>query len=220
MLAEALRAAGLSVVQSKEPTDGPYGQQIKQSAAQGRMSAPDELAAFTADRREHVRDLIQPALDRGDIVVLDRYYYSTLAYQGSAGSDVDAIRSDTESFAPVPDAVFLLDVDPALGIFRISESRGERPNEFETIENLQRVRSTFLSLSDSNIIRVDGSPSQEIVHAEIVTRFVEGPLKQKYCAKSYGCDDPMHCTPRFTGQCEWWNLRPRFNTALTPSSTS
>src|SRR5262245_42547095 len=74
-IAEALRAVGETVVQSREPTDGPWGRKIRESAVSGRMSLADELHAFVEDRREHVAGVIRPALDRGEIVVLDRYYY-------------------------------------------------------------------------------------------------------------------------------------------------
>jgi dTMP kinase len=71
-------------VRSKEPTDGPWGQKIRQSAQTGRMSVEDELHAFTEDRKEHVRDLILPALTAGKAVVLDRYFYSTIASKEAA----------------------------------------------------------------------------------------------------------------------------------------
>lgn len=143
-LAEALRAAGRTVVVSREPTDGPWGKKLRASASTGRMSPDEELHAFIEDRRQHVAELIQPALDRGDDVLLDRYYYSTIAYQGIRGGDVAAIRSANEAIAPKPDLVLLIDFDPQLALSRISQSRGEVPNEFEKLDQLQAIRRIFL----------------------------------------------------------------------------
>ena len=220
MLADALESVGLEVVQSKEPTNGVHGKIIRDSAAIGRLPVEEELQAFIDDRKEHVQTLIQPALDSGKIVILDRYYYSTIAYQGARGKDVDEIRVAVEQFAPVPDLVLLLNVDPTLGLLRISQSRGESPNQFEKVDTLRAVREVFNALPDSNIVTLDGSQSIQAVHERVIAEFVDGPLKQKRCAKEYGCDDPMHCTPRFTGQCEWWKLQGRLRAEMaefTPS---
>ena len=83
LLVEFLRSAGVRVVRSKEPTDGPWGKKIRHSAANGRMTLEQEIEAFVDDRKEHVQNVIAPALNDGQTVVLDRYFYSTIAYQGS-----------------------------------------------------------------------------------------------------------------------------------------
>ena len=206
LLAEALRQAGETVITSKEPTDGPWGSKIRQSASDGRMPLAKELEAFLNDRAEHVEQVIMPALTLGEIVVLDRYYYSTIAYQGARGANVAKLRSEMEDRFPVPDAVFLLDIDPTLSLYRISETRQEAPNVFERIPDLREARRVFNSLEDSHLSHIDGSRSIECVHHEILQLFIEIPLKVRRCAKDYGCDDPFHCTPRFTSNCEWWNL--------------
>ena len=220
MLTAALQSVGLEVVQSKEPTNGVHGRIIRNSAVSGRLPIDRELQAFIDDRREHVETLIQPALDLGKIVILDRYYYSTIAYQGARGKDVTEIREAVQKFAPVPDVVFLIDIDPALGLSRIAESRGETPNQFETIESLKDVRAVFNTLTDPNIAAIDGSQSIEVVHELVLTQFIEGPLKRKRCAKEYGCDDPSHCTPGLTGQCEWLNLTGRLRANLLEGTPS
>ncbi len=73
-LREALKRAGEIVIQSKEPTDGHWGRLIRESAKGTRMPLADELHAFVEDRREHLADTVLPALDRGAIVVRDRYF--------------------------------------------------------------------------------------------------------------------------------------------------
>lgn len=205
LLAAVLGDAGISTIKSKEPTNGPYGQKIRQSASSGRLQPADELEVFLADRREHVETLIQPSLDTGKVVIIDRYYYSTIAYQGSRGADIERIRESNAGF-PVPDIVFLLEVPPSLGIERVSK-RGDTPNAFENFETLCRVQAVFDRLGDDNIIRIDGRRAIRDVHSELLAHTINGPLRRKLCAKKYGCDDPFHCSPRFSGQCEWWNIK-------------
>jgi dTMP kinase len=170
-LAEALRAAGRTVVVSREPTDGPWGKKLRASASTGRMSPDEELHAFIEDRRQHVAELIQPALDRGDDVLLDRYYYSTIAYQGIRGGDVAAIRSANEAIAPKPDLVLLIDFDPQLALSRISQSRGEVPNEFEKLDQLQAIRRIFLecaAVEPGIFCTIDGGRGPDAVFADLL----------------------------------------------------
>ena len=95
LLAAALRERGLEVVLTCEPTDSPLGQQIREyfQGPDRYLSPKEELNLFMADRREHVAEVIDPALAEGKIVICDRYYYSSVAYQGALGletRDVDA----------------------------------------------------------------------------------------------------------------------------------
>src|SRR5437879_3778170 len=77
LAAEWLAGLGIDVVRTKEPTTGPWGQKIRASKTRARLPPEEELEAFLADRREHVAGLIRPALERGAVVLVDRYYYST-----------------------------------------------------------------------------------------------------------------------------------------------
>lgn len=145
-LAEGLRAlleaeCGIAAVASKEPTQGPFGQALRRTAATGRLSPMQELELLVADRQQHVRELINPALTEGRLVILDRYFYSNLAYQGAEGLDLELIRA-ANAFAPAPQRVLLLDAAPEIGLARIA-ARGDRANAFETAANLEAVRSIF-----------------------------------------------------------------------------
>jgi dTMP kinase len=91
MLRAALTHAGLPVTVSKEPTNGQWGAVLRESAVSGRLSLDEELKAFINDRREHVDTLITPKLEAGHVVVLDRYFYSTIAYQGCRGANAREI---------------------------------------------------------------------------------------------------------------------------------
>lgn len=144
-LADWFRSRGREVVESREPTDGPWGRQLRASAATGRLSPKEELELFLRDRREHVEQVIQPALSEGKVVILDRYYFSTMAYQGARGFDPVEIRRKNEAFAPVPDLLFILDLDVDVALERIG-ARGDTANEFEKRDSLEKCREIFLSL--------------------------------------------------------------------------
>ena len=152
-LGERFTAQGREVVLSREPTDGPWGAKVRESGGSGRMSPQEELECFIKDRRQHVEELIAPSLAAGKVVILDRYYFSTMAYQGARGFDHDEIRRMNEAFAPVPDLLLILDLDVDLALQRIG-ARGDTANEFEKRESLQRCRDIFLSLADEKFVAV------------------------------------------------------------------
>ncbi len=169
LLQRFFAATGVSCVRSKEPTDGPWGRKLRASAMSGRMSPADELHAFIEDRNEHVRDLIQPSLAAGKVVILDRYFYSTIAYQGVKGADAEAIERSMLSQFPIPDVVFLLDVPAPSGIDRVKRGRGETPNSFEQLTGLESARILFLDMArrHKNIHVLNGSDSAEAIHAAV-----------------------------------------------------
>lgn len=144
-LADLLRQRGATVLLDHEPTNGPWGQQLRASALTGRLSAAAELELFIQDRQQHVAEVISPALAAGHVVILDRYYFSNMAYQGAQGMDPEAIRCANESFAPVPDLLLLLDLPVDTALQRIHR-RDSHANLFESRDNLQRCRDIFLRL--------------------------------------------------------------------------
>jgi len=166
---------GLDVVSSREPTDGPWGRKIREARFTERMSPEDELAAFISDRKEHVETVIKPALARGELVVIDRYYYSTVAYQGARGLDPKMLLAKNRAFAPIPHLVVLVDVEPKAALERIS-SRGEGTDLFENLAALTRVRELFLSLVDSHVAVVNGERPPDVVFGDVMMRILSGPL--------------------------------------------
>lgn len=163
-LERTFRSVGAAVSLSKEPTQGQYGQQIRNAASTGRLSPGDEVRLLLLDRREHVGNVIRPALDQGAIVILDRYFPSMAAYQGAAGVPVQSII-DQNAFAPRPDVLLLLDVHPLEGLTRIS-GRGDTPNAFEDPHTLQRCREIFLALDLPNTAVIDAAKPASVVEAE------------------------------------------------------
>ena len=170
LLYEYLKKSGFDVIATKEPTDSIYGIKIKKLAMGERLSVKpqDEYNLFINDRRVHVQNLIRPALERKQIVILDRYYFSTIAYQGAIGLDLEMIRLDNEAFAPLPEIVFFLKIPPRVGIRRIQKSRNEEPNLFEQEEYLSRVEAVFVSLKDDYIVPINGVEEIEKIHRTIV----------------------------------------------------
>ena len=167
-----LTSCGREVVLSREPTDGPWGHKLRESAASGRLSAADELEYFLNDRRQHVAATIAPALAAGKVVILDRYYFSTMAYQGARGFDPTAIRHRNEEFAPVPDLLLILDLDVDNAHRRIG-CRGDTANAFEQRDNLERCRTIFLALKDEPFTRViasDGTVDEVALRIREVVR--------------------------------------------------
>lgn len=168
-LAEWFRSRGREVVLSREPTDGPWGKKLRESATTGRLSAEEELECFLNDRREHVEMSIKPALAEGKVVILDRYYFSTMAYQGARGFDPAEIRRRNEVFAPQPDLLLILDLSVESAHGRIG-ARGDTANEFEQRDTLSRCREIFLSLREEPFACViDAEPSLNEVTADILS---------------------------------------------------
>ena len=167
LLAEKLRGMGYAVVATREPTDGPYGQKIRELFVdRGAVSREEELELFIADREQHVKEVITPALADGCVVICDRYYLSTVAYQGANGMDPEQILKKNENF-PVPDLAIILEIEPAQGIHRIQKQRNEHPNTFEGEANLQNVAKIFGTMQQDYIVRINGSGSIENVHLQV-----------------------------------------------------
>ena len=145
LLHETLQARGFDALLSREPTTGRWGQMLRDSATTGRLSLEEEIDAFIRDRQEHVERTILPALRAGKIVIIDRYYFSSMAYQGARGHDPEDIRRRNEAFAPEPDLLLILDAPPETGLERI-QRRGDRANEFEAAEALKKTRAIFRSI--------------------------------------------------------------------------
>jgi len=147
-LADHLRAAGADVLQLREPGATPAGEAIRELLldADTDLTARAEMLLYQAARAQLVETVIRPALARGATVVLDRYAYSTAAYQGfGLGLDPDDVArvSAIATGGLEPDLVVFLDVDPAVGLARLSGAHDRiegRPLEYH-----RRVREGFLA---------------------------------------------------------------------------
>ncbi|MCI5166806.1 MAG: dTMP kinase [Candidatus Electrothrix sp. GM3_4] len=166
-LANFLKEQGFPVITTYEPTDSKYGRRIRELYKDRSSCTPEEeLNLFLEDRRLHVNELIKPELAAGKIILTDRYYYSTAAYQGAAGMDSTEIFA-RNSFAPVPNLVLLLTMNPEISIARIQDGRGEELDDFEQLDQLRKVADHFSSFTDPCIARIDAAQAPEQVQEDI-----------------------------------------------------
>ena len=152
-----LTQRGFDSIILKEPTKGKWGEKIKEIAKFGRrgISPKEELEYFINDRLEDVEININPCLAAKKIVIMDRYYISTMAYQGVVGFDPEEIRKMNEEFAPIPDIIFLLDIEPEIAVSRIMTERGGIYPGFEKAEYLKKVRKIFNSINLPALIKIN-----------------------------------------------------------------
>jgi dTMP kinase len=176
-LAQALRARGREVVETKEPTEGPIGKEIRRIAKEGRgtISAEEEFALFHEDRREHVKSVVLPALERGAIVLQDRSYFSSVAYQGERGLDRARLFERSKEIAPEPDVLLVCDLPAEVSLARL-RSRGLAIDDFESLDHLRRVREIFVNLPGITLIDAM-QPPEDMARAAleaVLSRLGEG----------------------------------------------
>ena len=177
-LVSYLKEKGIDVVTSKEPGGTPLGEAVRNILLHSNLEICPRAEAllFNASRVQNVLDVIKPALEQGKVVILDRFYDSTYAYEGYAGNlEVEELRPiiDFAICGAVPDLTFLLDID--------FDEALRRKNADENLKNLDRfeskgkayhekVRSGFLQLAKDNSERfcvVDAKKPREEVFEEI-----------------------------------------------------
>jgi len=177
MLKNGLYQQGVDVVTFKEPTNGIFGKRIRELAEHGRsnITATEESQLFLQDRIEDVRQNIMPALEKVSVVIMDRYYFSNIAYQGARGLDMNYIKSENEKIAPTPELLLIIDIPPAIGISRIRDLRGDTPNAFEGETYLAKVRQIFTDLSEDLPYAhlIDGNKPIKSVHETIMKIVLE-----------------------------------------------
>lgn len=177
LLVEWLRSRGHETLQTFEPGDSPIGPTVRElllHSADGSVSDRAEALLYAADRADHVASMIRPALQRGAVVVTDRYTDSSIAYQavgrGLPADEVEWIsRWATEWL--VPDLTVVLDVPATVGLerFKAPADRLER----EATDFHERVRRAFLELAagaPQRYLVVDGTESIERVAVQIQER--------------------------------------------------
>ena len=155
-LAASLESRGLTVLRTREPGGTPIGEKLRSLVldhGHGHIDAHTEALIFAASRAAHASQVIRPALDRGEVVLTDRYIDSSVAYQGAGrGLGTVAVR-DINVWATSglkPDLTVLLDVDPAVGRRRrTAGDAAEDRLESEADEFHGRIRTAVLELAAS-----------------------------------------------------------------------
>ena len=161
LLLEKLEGEGEKVIILKEPTKKPHGQKLW-DVLHGKRKATNEeiLELFVLDRIQHVEEKIQPALDDGTVILMDRYYYSSMAYQVAGGIDVEEIRKK-HVFAPKPDVVLIFDLPVSIALESVKGHSDA--DEFEKEEHLEKVREAYLNLENDPLVRIvdaTGTPEE------------------------------------------------------------
>ena len=178
-LAESLGAGGRDVLLTREPGGTPFAERIRDVLLHARevdLTPEAQALLFSAARAQHTRDVIRPALAAGKVVVADRYFDSTLAYQGyGLGADLDGLRAMTR-FAVgslVPQRTFLIDVPVAVTLSRLGARSGmARWDRFHGDDRpfYERVREGYLRLAAADpgrFVVIDGDRPEEMVAADI-----------------------------------------------------
>jgi dTMP kinase len=191
-LVEALRAQGRTVLHLREPGSTPFGERLRAALldpAVGELAPLTEALAFFAARRAMLDEEVGPALARGDVVIAERSFLSTIVYQGSAfrgrGVEDALLRGVTEAVhaACRHDLVIVLDVDPEVAARRAADRDPDRI-EARGLEFQKRVREGFVALSDpghwahglatAGLLRVDSNRGFDEVHGEILRAVTAG----------------------------------------------
>jgi len=167
LISQDLHQKGCRVIKTKEPTKGHVGEFIHRYVRRQDRRLPPEAEAFifAADRFDHVKQIIEPALKKGLIIISDRYFHSSLAYQGASGVNIDWIRK-INSFAPTPDLAILLYIQPEFSLNRINRKR----TIFETPAFLRKVNEFYLKfVNQGELIKIDADRPKKVVTAEILS---------------------------------------------------
>ncbi|TDX33264.1 dTMP kinase [Rhodovulum visakhapatnamense] len=183
-LAERLRAGGHEVVLTREPGGSPGAEDIRRLVLEGdpdRWSPETELLLFTAARRDHLERTIGPALDRGAVVICDRFADSTRVYQGITRGDLRATvdRLHDLMIGREPDLTVILDMAPATGLARARGRNGSEERFEDFGEALQaRSRQGFLDLAAEfpgrcRVVDADRAPDEV---ARDIARLAEAAL--------------------------------------------
>ena len=181
LLTERLRDHGLAVTHSREPGGTVMGEQVRHivnDPAPTLRGPKADVMLYTAARAQHVDEVIEPALARGEVVVCDRYYTSTMAYQGyGSGMDLELLKRIQEwaTGGLDPDLVVLLDVSPQTGLDRRAAGDADELTRWEDESRFDlafhtRVREGYLEMAAAEPDRwvvVDGSGTVEDVAAEV-----------------------------------------------------
>lgn len=179
-LQEFLISRGHKVLRTLEPGGTELGQEIRHLLLhrKGDVAPRAEALLYAADRAHHVATKIRPALERGEIVLTDRYFDSSVAYQGAARDlDVNQVR-DISLWAVdnlVPDLTILLDL-PAQDAMQRRSRTGTEPDrlEREKVEFFERAREMYLELAkEQRFLVIDANQSVDQIQAAIRNRLVE-----------------------------------------------
>ena len=174
-----LLSRNYDVVRLREPTnESQWGLEIRERSPMGELTPDEELELFHRDRQWHVKNRIRPALEAGKLVLMDRYFFASGAYQSvSTGIPWKEIllRNRVEIGAPEPNIIFILDVTVEVGLERALQRNGTKNEQFEQVDRLIKVREAYLAMTqedDGMYVVVDASRTLEEVTSEVYRKIV------------------------------------------------
>jgi dTMP kinase len=187
-----LEQEGETVVLSREPGGSDLGIEIRKillSHSTGEISPRAEALLYAADRAHHVYSVIRPALAQGEVVISDRYFDSSIAYQGAGrvlqpGEVARISRWATESLFPT--LTIIIDLPPQVGLARL---KSKDRLESQPIDFHERVRQEFLQLAaldPERYVIIDGNQSIEDTHSAIIARVSEIPALKRNAVEDKG----------------------------------
>jgi len=174
ILVKKLCRKNIDALYTTEPSKGKIGRLIRSHVLDREKRVPVALEAllFAADRIDHLENEVKPALEKGKIVICDRYLYSSLAYQGAADLSLDWIQRINQ-FVLVPDLAIFLDVPSEIGLQRLKRKK----TVMEKGANLQKVREVYLQMvRDGRMVKLNGDqPIKDVAKKilKVVLDFLE-----------------------------------------------
>jgi len=180
-LVTKLQTDGYDVIRLREPTiESEWGKKIRKKSPTGELSPEEELDLYSKDRMWHIANRINPALEDGKVILMDRYFFASGAYQSTVldlhWSEILELNR-TKLAAPEPDIVFILDVPADIGLERATRRTGKANLQFEKLDRLVKVRQNYLEMveQDSGTFKViDACQSLEKVVNEVYYEIIQG----------------------------------------------
>jgi dTMP kinase len=190
-LAAAFKAQGRQVTLTREPGGTPLAEKLREMVLHDAMDSLTEALLIFAARRDHLHNVIEPALARGDVVLCDRFTDATFAYQGSGrGFDLhvlkqleqwvqaipaDAMRASANGLRQ-PDVTVWFELDPAIAAVRLAGARLPDRFEAQPVEFFQKVSDGYAARAQADaqrFVRLDAAQTREAVWQQLHQNFVQ-----------------------------------------------
>lgn len=177
-ICDFLKEKNIPCLLSFEPTSGPVGKKIRTLLEKENPEKKELSNLFLEDRIWHVKNVILPALNRGDWIILDRYYLSTVAYQGAQGLKIEELLKENETIAPLPDLVIFLKISPEEALKRIGCRK--KLTYFENSTFLKMVSQNYQNiLPYFNFLELEATLSLEKLIREVFN-FLKSKFKTSF----------------------------------------
>ena len=182
-LAAAFKAQGRQVTLTREPGGTPLAEKLREMVLHDAMDSLTEALLIFAARRDHLQNVIEPALARGDVVLCDRFTDATFAYQGSGRGFDLAVLQQLESWVQTnqhglrqPDVTVWFELDPAIAAERLAGARVPDRFEAQPVEFFQKVSDGYAARAQADaqrFVRLDAAQTREAVWLQLHQNFVQ-----------------------------------------------